>query len=333
VEDKVFLYEYATCGALREIPPAMAVEGLGMFKSLEKGFSSICGVVSFVDPSTELFKGYPRHSFNLDVFREFLDKADECLVVAPESDDILYRLTRVVEREGCANLGSTSQGVADAADKYVTSKRLGHLSPKTEVYMGRCRTSLSLPLVAKPRDGVSGEGIFLVEAEEDLEKVPRGYLLQEYVRGKPMSAAFIVGDETILVSVNTQEIHGFSYMGARLPVDGIDVEPLYRAVERIKGLHGYVGVDFIHGSDTAVIEINPRPTTPMIAYSRAYGINVAEMLLLNYYHKPIPTPSQRRGVHLLKVPEQLKDSYISFDGYSILLRDWNEGAGVGHRRG
>lgn len=309
----------------------MAVEGLGMFKSLEEGFSSLGGVVSFIDPSIELFGGYPRHIFSKDVFLEFLDRADECLVVAPESDGALYRLTKMIEESGCANLGSSSRGVAVASDKYATCRKLGCLSPRTEMYCGK--TGMSFPLVAKPRDGVSGDGIFLVRTEKELEKVPEGYLIQEYVSGQPMSAAFIVGDDITLLSVNTQEIQGFSYTGARLPVEGIDAEPLFRAVERIKGLHGYVGVDFIQGSETAVIEINPRPTTPMIAYSRAYGVNMAELLLLNHYSKPLPVPPRRAGVQLLKIRGGSKDSYISFKGYSILLRDWNEGSGVGHRRG
>jgi len=329
----VFLYEYATCGSIHDIPPSMAVEGLGMFKALERGFSACGRTSTFIDPEVELFPGYPRHKFSDEIFLEFVQEAEECLIIAPESEGILLRLTRLLEKSGRPNLGSSSRGIRIAGDKYATYKRIKSFSPKTEIYKGG--TSLSFPLVAKPRDGVSGEGIVFLKEEDALAKVPRGYVIQEYVPGRPMSAAFIVGDEVNLLSVNTQELEGFEYVGAKLPVEGVDTEPLFKSLEKIKGLHGYVGVDFIYdsNSDVKIIEVNPRLTTPVAAYQRAYGVNVAELLLRNYHGKPLPEIRKRSPVHLLKTPRKMVDSYISFNGYSLILRDWNEGAGLGHRRG
>lgn len=325
----VFLYEYATCGSVNKIPPSVAVEGLGMFKALEMGFS-LCGrVTTFIDPAVDAFQRYPRKAFSEDIFLEFIEEAEECLIVAPESDGILYRLTRILERTGCANLGSSPKGVRITADKYSTYKKIKPFSPKTEVYKGS--TSLSFPIVAKPRDGVSGEGIILVKEEGDLAKVPKGYILQEYTDGQPMSAAFVIGDEITLLSVNTQELRGFKYMGAKLPVEGVDTEPLFEALDKIKGLHGYVGVDFIYGQNITIIDVNPRPTTPVAAYKEAYEVNVAEILLRNCYGKSLPPIRKRRRVHLMKTSKNVVDSYISFKGYSILLRDIDESSGVGHR--
>jgi hypothetical protein len=318
----VFLYEYATCGSVNEISPSMAVEGLGMFKALEWGFSSCGRVNTFVDPAVKMFQGYPRDKFSDDLFFEFIQRADECLIIAPESDGILYRLTRTLEKADCANLGSSSKGVRETADKYSAYKKLKSLSPKTEIYRGS--TTLSLPLVAKPRDGVSGEGIIFLREEEDLAKVPEGYIIQEYVEGRPMSAAFIIGDETTLLSVNTQELRGFEYVGSKLPVEGLETDTLFKALERIKGLHGYVGVDFVYDQDITVIEVNPRLTTPVVAYKEAYGVNVAELLLRNYYCKPLPPIRRRRRVHLLKTCENVVNSYISFKGRSLLLREWSQ---------
>lgn len=331
MEGGIFLYEYATCGSIDEIPPPIALEGLGMFKALEQGFSSHHKVSTFVDPCLNFFPDYPRISFSHDVFLNYLENSDECLLIAPESENILYRLTDILEDTDCANLGSTSKGVKETTDKYATYKRLGDLSPKTEIFEGTTR--LSFPLVAKPRDGVSGEGIFLVKNEKELAGVPNGYLLQEYIPGKPMSAGFIIGDETTLLSLHTQELQGFTYKGAKLPVEGIDPEPLFQAVEKIKGLHGYVGVDFILGSEIKVIEINPRPTTPIVAFKRALGVNLGDVLLRNYQGRPLPKPSRKTPTQIIKLRGNVKDSFISFRGYCMVMRDWNADYHLGHRRG
>jgi hypothetical protein len=327
--EKVFLYEYATCGSLHEVPAAMAIEGLGMFKALLRGFEACCRVNTFIDPSLALFPGYPRAGYSPEAFEERLAESDYALLIAPESSFELYRLTKTLEKSGCSNLGSSSRAVRATTDKYETYKKIRHLSPRTEVFKGS--TGLSFPLVAKPRDGVSGEGIFLVSGEDDLAKVPRGYLLQEYVEGMAMSAGFLVGDEIKLLSINTQELRNFSYYGSRLPVEGINPEPLFRALEKIRGLHGYVGVDFVLGEELKVIEINPRPTTPIVAFHRAYGINLAELLLRNHLGETLPKPRRRRRVYLQKVARRVANSYISFKEYSLLLRDLDAGTDLGHR--
>lgn len=319
--EKVFLYEYATCGSLGEIPPAMAVEGLGMFKALLEGFEACCEVTTFIDPALSLFPRYPRRRYSDAVFAGHLAKADYALLIAPESRLALYHLTRVLEKSDCANLGSSSKAVHAATDKYETYKKINDLSPRTEVFNGS--TGLSFPLVAKPRDGVSGEGVFLVKDAADLCKVPGNYLVQEYVQGRAMSAGFLIGSETRLLSINTQELRNFKYLGSKLPVKGVNPEPLYLAVERFTGLFGYVGVDFILGPELKVIEINPRPTTPIIAFNKAYGINLAELILKNYEKETLPEVGTGKRVHLQKASAK-SNSYISFENYSLLLRDADE---------
>jgi hypothetical protein len=182
---------------------------------------------------------------------------------------------------------------------------------------------LSFPLVAKPRDGVSSEGVFLVKDVADLPKVPRNYLVQEYVQGRAMSASLLIGDAAKLLSVNTQESENFRYQGAKLPVEGIETDLIYEAVSRIKGLFGYVGVDFILGEELKIIEINPRPTTPIIALGYAFGINVSELIVKNYCREIIPDFTPKR-TWMMKLPGTHPDSYISHRDYSILIRNLDE---------
>lgn len=323
---KVFLYEYATCGSISMVSPSMAIEGLGMFKALLEGFESHHAVSTFIDPSLAFFSRYPRGIFDQEAFKTHLKNSEYSLLIAPETDLELHRLTRVLEGSGCANLGSSPKAVLAATDKYETYRKIKDLSPRTEVFNGS--TMLSFPLVAKPRDGVSGEGVFLVKDATHLSKVPRNYLVQEYVQGKAMSASLLVGDEAKLLSINTQESENFRYQGSKLPVEGIEPDLIYEAVSRIKGLFGYVGVDFIRGEELKIIEINPRPTTPIIAL----GINVSEAIFKNYYQEAIPDFTPRR-TWMMKLPGTHPNSYISHRGYSILIRDTDENIDLRHRRG
>jgi len=302
----VFLYEHATC-TVDELPPAIAVEGLAMFKTLYKGFER---PVSFY-----------RHPHYLEAFQEHLDISEFALAIAPETGMELYRLTRLIEGSQCKNLGSSSKAVRLTSDKLHTYRRLGDLSPVTEVYRGS--TTLEPPLIAKPRDGVSGEGIMLVKDERELERIPAGYLVQEYVPGKPMSASMLIGDEPRILSINTQELNGFQYTGAKLPVELERTEELIEGVAKVPGLFGYVGVDFVLNDErTVIIEINPRPTTPIIGLNYAFDINISELILRNYDQGSVPPCKPRRKVHIRK--KRSSTGFISYKGRSICVEEIDE---------
>lgn len=303
MNEKVFLFEYATC-TRNKLPPSMAVEGIGMFRTLFEGFGNS---ISFYDA-----ENYPK------LFEEHLDKADFALAIAPESDFELYRLTKKIESSVCENLGCDSKSVRIATDKFLTYKKLKGINiPKTEIFDGKTR--LEFPLIAKPRDGAGCEGIFFVESEKELEKIPReNYILQEYAEGQPCSASLLIGDELNLLSLQTQEIENFKYVGAKIPVEIENTENILRAVEKIK-LHGFVGVDFIAGGEIKIIEINPRPTTPIIALNRVFDFNVAELILKNYYREKLPKFEPKRKIYMKKIKGN--KGYASFGGYSIVLRE------------
>jgi hypothetical protein len=175
--------------------------------------------------------------------------------------------------------------------------------------------------VAKPRTGEGGEGLRMVSSEEELSSLPRGYILQEYVEGRAMSASLLVGDEARLLSVNTQEFRGGCYAGAELPLrlDGEHLEEVIRAVERIPGLAGYVGVDFVLGEELWVIEVNPRITTPAAALREALGVNLGELLFRNYYREALPAIKRRRRVRLRKVDRRVENAFVSVDNASIVI--------------
>ena len=309
---KVFLFEFATC--FGNLPPQIVVEGLGMFRYLYECFIDFSDVHSFVAIDTDRFD-LPRCDSSgnkMDRFREYLEKSDYALIIAPEDDYTLLNLTKIVEEIGTPNLGSSSKAVEITSDKWELYNRLkGKVNmPKTSL------EPIDPPFVVKPRVSCGGEGIKIADT------VPEGYIAQEFIKGIDLSVSLLVGDTIEVLSVNRQLIESFRYKGAIVPFDFKEevIEDAIKAVECIKGLFGYVGVDVVLSSDGTpyVIEVNARMTTPAILFSDVYGINLAELLIRNYEGKEIPKIVPKRRMMLKKVERCADNSYVSYGGYSLV---------------
>jgi hypothetical protein len=279
---EIFLFEYVTSGG--KVPDEIVVEGLGMFKSLLQNFNRIgeVRVNSFVRAEfLDLFPNLSVADEGIDqMVEEFAENSDCFLLIAPEDENTLLNLTKIAE-SWSENLGSRSEAIAVASDKWKTYKRLkGRVNvPKTS------KKALDPPFLWKPRISCGGEGIRLAES-----KVHRkDYIAQEFIPGRNLSVSLMVGEEINLLSVNGQLIDDFRYRGAEVParIDKRDVnvilEEAAKAVSCIRGLHGYVGVDIILASEPYVIEINARLTTPSILFDRVYGLNLPALILKNHF--------------------------------------------------
>ncbi|MDK2795219.1 MAG: tyramine---L-glutamate ligase [Archaeoglobaceae archaeon] len=266
---KLFLFEYATCG--EKLADSIAVEGLSMFKTLYNGFRKHCEVRTFVRENFG-YLGLP--TGKMEEMEKWLEDCDYFLIVAPEDDFILLNLTKKAEKIA-ENLGSSSRAISITSDKWKLYKKLkGKVTlPKTS------KRELGERFIVKPRVSCAGEGI------EFSEEVKKGFIAQEFIPGIPLSVSLVVGDEIEVVSVNEQILEDFRYKGAVVPAridnrTALEIcDEAITAVESVKGLNGYVGVDLVYADQPYVIEINARLTTPAIAFERAYGVNVADMIL------------------------------------------------------
>lgn len=266
---KLFLFEYATCG--EKVVDSIAVEGLSMFKTLYDGFRKHCEISAFVREEFG-YLGLP--AGKLEDFEKWVEECDYFLLVAPEDGFTLLNLTKRAEKYA-ENLGASSKAIAVTSDKWRLYKKLkGKVQvPKTS------KRPLGEKFLVKPRVSCAGEGIGFYE------EVKKGFIAQEFIPGTPLSVSLIVKEEIEVVSVNEQILEDFRYRGAVVParIDGKSAlelcEEAVSAVEAVKGLHGYVGVDMVYADQPYVIEINARITTPAIAFERAYGVNVADMII------------------------------------------------------
>ncbi len=281
----IFVFEYTTCANDFN---GLSSEGLRMFKTL---INSKLKPKSFVRRDLNL--NLPKTSNWREDFVRFLEESEYFLVVAPEIDNVLYKLTSKAERM-CENLGSDSKAIEVTSDKWELYRRLkGKVNvPKTSLKPLDCK------FLIKPRMGCDGYGI---RFDND---VPKGYVAQEFVKGENVSVSLLVGEDVEILSGNRQILNGFRYVGFKTPyeLDREVYEEAIKVVDCIKGLHGYVGVDLVVSDIPFVVDVNARLTTPCIAYGEVYGIDLLEVIFRNHFGglklnlKPLRSVTFYKGV-------------------------------------
>jgi len=233
-------------------------------------------------------------------FSALLARAEAALIIAPESEGILARLSVQVEARGLRLLGSSTAAVRIAADKwdcYHHFRQADLPTPETWRVAADAAPALAQklgwPLVVKPIDGVGCEGTSLVwdaatltRALDHLRLWPE-LLLQRYVPGTHASVSLLVATGKALpLSLNGQSIHmglPCRYQGGVTPLEHPQakdaLELARRAVTLIPGLKGYVGVDLVLAKQGPIlIEVNPRLTTSYIGLRQVVDVNLAQAI-------------------------------------------------------
>ncbi|ENN96103.1 hypothetical protein J422_04528 [Methanocaldococcus villosus KIN24-T80] len=263
-------FEYALATGLED---EIIKEGKLMFNTLLYQFLKIDNVISFInkdynDYKNEGLKVIETNDNNLmEKIREVIKnyKIDYFLVIAPEEDGILYKLTEFIERYGIKNLGSSSEAVKVAGDKYKTYLAIKDIVRTPKTIKGK--------YIIKKIDGCGGYHQLINE----------NYIIQEYIEGESLSVSLIVGKKIYPLSLNRQYIDK-KFVGADVNIDHNLKSEIFnevvKAVKAIKGLNGYVGVDVVVNKNLIyIIEINPRITT-CICKLNTYP-TLAELLIKN----------------------------------------------------
>jgi predicted ATP-grasp superfamily ATP-dependent carboligase len=292
-----------------QLPPGLAGEALAMLRAVLADFQSWgrVQILTTLDSRLSDISLTADRIINLsheDYYRtmgDLLARSDAALIIAPESNGILARLTALVERSGAQLLGASSAGVIMATDKWECSCRFtenGLPTPDTwrsnSTDAIRAAKKLGFPLVVKPIDEAGCEAVSLASdvsslnlALEHAHFQHRDFLLQRYVAGTHASASMLVsGQRTLPLSLNEQLINigiPFIYQGGVVPLQHPQrrraLELARRAVSLIPGLKGYVGVDMVLTDEECfLIEINPRLTTSYVGLRQVININLAEAI-------------------------------------------------------
>lgn len=310
---RIFIHECVSGGGFtgRPLPASMASEGLLMLRAILEDFQALGGheLRSTLDARIPAPTGLPltivdRGRYD-EVYAALLDWADAVLLIAPETDGVLERLSAQAEAAGKHLLGSSSKAVAMAGDKATTHSRfaaLGLPTPRTRVIRWcndpiRQLRTFGYPAVVKPVDGAGSLGISIIRRPAEIPPALRRlrrttrrqtFLIQEYVAGTPASLSCLSDGARVLpLTLNTQYIRtgiSLSYRGGTVHIDhpsrSAAFELAHYLQQAFPGLRGYFGVDLVlTRSGPVFIEVNPRLTTSYIGLRRAFSVNLAGAIL------------------------------------------------------
>ncbi|AIJ05930.1 hypothetical protein JH146_1087 [Methanocaldococcus bathoardescens] len=194
------------------------------------------------------------------------EKINYALTIAPEDENILYNLTKIIEKYPVKNLGCSSEAIKIAGNKYLT-----YLAIKDSVKTPKTFTPKKY--VVKKIDSCGGKFNLFDE----------NFLIQEFVDGENLSVSLIVGKKIYPLSLNRQYIDERGFIGGDVNIEHKLKDKIFneaiKAVKCIDGLNGYVGVDVIVNDEIYIIEINPRITTTI--YGLKTKPSLAELLIKN----------------------------------------------------
>ena len=279
--------------------------------------------------------------------KEHSGVADAVYVIAPESGQMLEKLVETVEVSGGTSLNCGVDAIKHVSNKmtfYEIMKKTGLKVPETVLLdvneknsdVRRLVEELGYPLVFKPLDGVSCSGLSVVRDGTGVdgairkvaqESTRKQFVAQKLIDGKAASACvFSSGKEAVAVTLNRQFVtlappdEESKYYGGVVPFNHVlgneALMVAQRAVEAVKGLKGYVGVDLVLTDETAfVMEVNPRLTASYIGLRHVVDFNPAEAIVDAVIKRKMPKDVQTSGyVFFSKVetpssPKLLADTY------------------------
>ncbi len=281
--------------------------------------------------------------------KELSSLANAVYVIAPESNQVLEKLVETIESSGGTSLNCKIDAIKRVSNKmttYETLKKKGITVPETFLLdihektqnIRRSLKELGYPLVFKPLDGVSCDGLSLVKDENSIagaakkvaqESTSKQFIAQKLIRGKAASACVIsTGNKAVAVTLNKQLVTLSSpdkesrYYGGLVPFNHKlkkeAVRVVEKAVESIIGLKGYVGVDLILTNEGPVVmEVNPRLTTSYIGLKRTVNFNPAEAIVDAVIRRKLPKNVQPRGYAFFSKVEVPSDPQIIAETYKL----------------
>lgn len=322
---KLVFIEFITGGGLNNelLPSSLVTEGEAMYQAILHDLQSYeyIDIVTTRDPRFDSPTGIPRCLYDADIWTLWHDLMKECdaaLLIAPETDGILLRLTEMAENCDCQLIGSNSEAVSLCADKYQTLTLLKQNDIPVVSTSDITETSFlnNQPVVLKPNDGAGAEGCRLIENEQQLQQYQQDildessstrWIVQNYIEGIQASMTLCCSRKGVDVLAVNEQLIEIDEDGI-FKLKGIRVNALHHLQNRcqtlaekiitlIPGLHGVVGIDFIlRDEEIYVLEINPRPVSSYVTLRRSILRNPLAALFERHYS--IPHVCDRRVVAL-----------------------------------
>ena len=271
-KDIIFIFEFISGGgfSFTKMPNSLFCEGFGMLKTIISDFKLLnFEIITLLDYRVSFLSKF----LQADIIREV--KADEnylvnfkkavreskySFIIAPESSNILYELTKIVKDYDKELLSTNLSCIIQFTSKIKTFDyfKKNDISTPSTYLIPKLRSNLDVdfiiqksnkigyPIIIKPEDGIGSESIYFFEGEDQIlnffEKYNkrleqnRRYILQEFIKGRDLSLSLLGCSHLkktqitnpIILSINSQNIniknHNLKseYYGGSTPVEGIE---------------------------------------------------------------------------------------------------------------
>lgn len=242
-------------------------------------------------------------------FDRQIDESDATLVIAPETDGVLWKRVRRVLDHGSTSLNCRPESILLCGDKlalaaHLTANGIPTIPTLAAELQVQPWEQLESSCVLKLRDGAGSALTFLVPYRDSdkwqhaaneflVAGASDRAIVQPWVAGQALSVAGLCdesGDIDLFpVACQHLGLPTFQYLGgsipARLSARAVGmIGDLVRATCRVvPGLRGYVGFDLVlPETDPAapmIVEINPRLTTSFVGYRELCYENLAARML------------------------------------------------------
>jgi predicted ATP-grasp superfamily ATP-dependent carboligase len=291
--------EFVTGGGMsaEAVSPSLAREGAMMRDALARDLSDIPGVSLITTHDARFSPPGGIASVAVtpgrDPWRLWAYCAEKCQVawvVAPETDDLLRRLTELCLEADTMVVGPDVQSIRTSSSKKLTSDTLMAAGVPTVPTWTFAELPVALVgrFVVKPDDGAGCVDTRLVEGRPDPATLKAGDVIQPFVEGEAASLTVLRnGGQTTLLSVNRQHVtvadgafhFGGLTVGALTDRTGALAALADKVARAIPGLDGIFGVDLVITPEgPVVLEVNPRITTSYAGLRQATGINPASLV-------------------------------------------------------
>lgn len=290
----VFIYEHLTSGALLNEPFSASLmhEGDAMLRALTQDLLALDQPIQVMRdarlPALPLHPLLAVHTIATDKeyqhhWQQSLHNNPYAIVIAPETDSVLYKLVSQLEQYPIQHLGCSSTAIEVSSDKYLTWQKLiaqGISTPQTLTLDEWPQAEHNNDIwIIKPRDGAGCEHTYKFGTDELTDYVAGlsaeqrvQMIIQPYLPGENLSLSiFINNSGAELLSVNHQVIEETAKQlhlrhclpGCEAPIAKQAIATLIADIRAtIPGLWGFVGIDLILAEQKLwVIDINPRLTS------------------------------------------------------------------------
>lgn len=303
----IFVYEHMTANGngAQATATSLEREGRAMLDAFAEDVARMPGVAvqTLLDPASD--------------FDKLARVCDGTVVIAPELDGTLSRLSRRVLEVGGRLLGAAVEAIDLASDKLAMAEcltRRGVPCLATEALLPGRIPACGLPVVIKPRRGAGSTGVRRVLDPDELHHLGKENIATEYIatrfhEGLAASMLLIAGPRGILPLRAGEQLLAddgtFQYLGGRLPLPPrLEFRArrlALRAVNAVPGLLGFVGVDMLldrsesTAPDDRIVEINARLTTSYVGLRALAESNLAEHWLRTIHGEFPAAPIWRTG--------------------------------------